>query len=204
MSTKVDARPLVIATGDEGLQLNHGIRFAFAGSGYQLPYFDEALKILQKKLDQPLVLVSSQEDDWLAAELQSKNPNLYQETLSKFAKKHGLKYVGQMDYGDPRDLDDQLTRGHLVRPQKIHVADHIRFTTGGGEQTFNLRHFVVSADFLADLDYQKAQAIINAQIEFYQELIGKKLKFTQENSGSLGEKAAAKNQAVLDKILAAH
>jgi hypothetical protein len=193
--------PWVIASGDEGLQLNCGVRFGFVGSGYELPYFAQAAAALQNKLPQKLVLVSLQEDDWLSAKLKTKNPNLYQETLLKFAKAHKIKYVGQLDYGDPRDLDDQLTRGHIVRPQKIHVADQICFTLGGGEQKYNLRQLVVSADYLHALTPKQALAIIKTQVDFYRELLGRPLKFTRDAGGILDDKTKQKNAAVLDKVL---
>lgn len=200
MATKPLA-PLVIASSDEGLQLNFGVRFGFTGSGYGLPHFATAIKALAKKLPQPLVLASLQEDDWLAAQLQSKNPNLYQETLANFAKKHALSYVGQFDYGDPRDLSDNLTRGHIVRPQKIHVADQICFTLGGGEQTFNLRQLIISADYLFALTPQQGLEILQPQIDFYRHLLGNKLKFTSETGGILAEKLVAQNQQKLTQIL---
>jgi hypothetical protein len=202
MNPQQQAPPLVIASGDEGLQLNFGTRFGFLGSGYNLPYFAQAVIALQKKLPQKLVLISLQEDDWLAAQLKTKNPNLYQETLQKFARTHKITYVGQLDYGDPRDLGDNLTRGHIVRPQKIHVADQICFTLGGGEQTYNLRQLIISADYLSGLTFKQAKTIIDFQIDFYQKLLNRPLKFTRETKGILDEKTTTKNAAVLDKILA--
>lgn len=194
--------PLVIASSDEGLQLNFGVRFGFTGSGYNLPHFAKAIQALAKKLPQPLVLASLQEDDWLANELSSKNPNLYQETLEKFAKEHQLSYVGQLDYGDPRDLNDNLTRGHIVRPQKIHVADQICFTLGGGEQTFNLRQIIISADYLFALTPKQGVEIISKQVNFYRQLLGNKLKFARETDGILADTVKTANAKKLDAILA--
>jgi hypothetical protein len=201
MTTKKCAVPLVIASGDEGLQLNNGTRFGFVGSGYGLPHFSRAVAALEKKLPQKLVLVSLQEDDWLSEQLQTKNPNLYQETLRDFAKSEKLKYVGQLDYGDPRDLDDNVTRGHIVRPPKVHVADQICFTCGGGEQTYNLRQLIISADYLFGLTPKQALEIIGVQVAFYQKLLGRKLKLTKESTGCLDDKVKAKNIAVLEKVL---
>lgn len=202
MTASKKIAPLVISSSDEGLQLNFGVRFGFTGSGYNLPHFSQAIQALQKKLPQPLVLASLQEDDWLAHQLSSKNPNLYQETLAKFANKHGLDYVGQFDYGDPRDLNDNLTRGHIVRPQKIHVADQICFTLGGGEQTFNLRQIIISADYLFALTPKQGLEIIGEQVNFYRQLLGNKLKFTQETTGILAPSLVDKNQEKLQQILA--
>lgn len=201
MTIEHKAIPYVIASGDEGLQLNCGIRFGFAGSGYELPYFAQALDILKQLTDNHLVLVSLQEDDWMSEKLQTKNPNLYQETLEKFAIEHQLKYVGQIDYGDPRDLSDGITRGHIVRPQKIHVADQICFTTGGGEQVYNLRQFIISADYLHALKLSAAQELIKSQIDFYQQLAGRPLDFVRQTEGNLPAEISLKNQKILDQIL---
>ncbi len=194
--------PMVITAGDEGVQLNQGQRLGIVGSGYQLPHFEKIVKVLKKLYAKSgLVLTSVQEDDWLAEKLDSRNPNLYQETLESLAVKVGVEYVGQLDYGDPRDLDDGVTRGHLVRPQKIHVADRIVFTTGGGEQIYNLRKIVVSADFLFGLSEKEANEVIRTQIDFYQALLKKKLKFEVETEGDLEEKKQQVNQEILEKIL---
>ena len=201
MSKQEQITPLVIASGDEGLQINNGVRFAFVGSGYQLPGFAEALAVLRKTVTQPLVLASMQEDDWLSEKLQSKNPNLYQETLKAWAEENQLSYVGQFDYGDPRDLDDGVTRGHIVRPPKIHVADQICFTLGGGEQTFNLRQVVISADYVYGLQLEQVKQIIGQQVDFYQQLLGKKLKAQIDDSGPLPDELKKRNQNALAQVL---
>lgn len=202
MSEQQVVNPLVITSGDEGVQLNVGTRLGFIGSGFALPGFEAAVKTLKKLFKKrDLVLVSIQEDDWLAEKLQTHNPNLYQENITKVAKANKLTYVGQLDYGDPRNLEDNATRGHLVRPPKIHVADRIIFTVGGGEQNFNLRKIVVSADYLFDLNEDEAEEIITTQVKFYHQLIKKTPKFEIEEEGELEAEIKAKNKAVLEKIL---
>ena len=202
MSEQQVVNPLVITAGDEGVQLNVGTRLGFIGSGFALPGFVAAIKVLKKIFKKRnLVLVSIQEDDWLAEKLQTHNPNLYQETVAKVAKENKLIYVGQLDYGDPRDLEDGLTRGHLVRPPKIHVADRIIFTIGGGEQNFNLRKIVLSADYLFALSEAEAEEIITTQVEFYRQLLKKPLKFEIEEAGELEAEIKAKNKTILEKIL---
>ncbi len=193
--------PLVVTSGDEGVQLNAGTRFGFVGSGYQLPHFDLAIKALRQASGQELVLASTQEDDWLAEKLQSRNPNLYQETLENFAQEQKLTYVGQLDYGDPRDLSDGQTRGHLVRPQKIHVADQLLFTIGGGEQNYNLRQVVVSADYLFALSEDQAKEMIDLQVSFYQKVLAKELKFVVEKAGAWDEKLKKDNELKLKAII---
>ncbi len=194
--------PMVITSGDEGVQLNNGIRLGFLGSGFNLPNFDQAVAILKKiNHEDGLVLASVQEDDWLAEELQTHNPNLYQENIGKWAKKHKLTYVGQLDYGDPRDLDDGVTRGHIVRPPKIHVADRLIFTIGGGEQNYNLRKVVISADYLFGLTEEEGKEIIMTQVDFYKKILKKELKIEIEEEGELSDDAKAANKAALEKIL---
>lgn len=195
--------PWVIASGDEGLQLNSGVRFAFAGSGFHLPHFDLALQALRQLMPakQSLYLASMQEDDWLSRELQSKNPNLYQEQLTSFATQNNLTYAGQFDYGDPRELDETGIKGHLVRPPKVHVADRICLTVGGGEQTYNLRHFVISADFVSALQPKEAQELITTQIDFYRQLTGEDLPVTFETDGPLSAEVKKANQQVLASFL---
>jgi hypothetical protein len=201
MSTAPASTSYIIASGDEGLQLNSGRRLGFVGSGYGLEFFPQALKVLRADLSSNLVLTSTQEDDWLAVQLKSKNPNLYQETLTKFAADHDLPYIGQFDYGDPRELDDHLTKGHLVRPQKIHVADQICFTIGGGEDTYNLRQLVISADYLHGLTPKQAAAIITTQVQFYRQLLARSLKFSVATAGSLADNFKNRNKTALDQIL---
>ena len=193
--------PLVITSGDEGVQLNAGVRFAFVGSGYDLPHFSSAVKALQKIFKQDFVLASVQEDNWLALKLASHNPNLYQSTLAVLADEQHLAYVGQFDYGDPRDLNDSSVRGHIVRPPKIHVADQVIFTLGGGEQNFNLRKFVISADYVASLPFEQAASLIKTQVDFYQTLVKKPLKFSYETDGPLADELKQQNQAIVERIL---
>ncbi|MDR0463340.1 MAG: hypothetical protein LBG64_03935 [Pseudomonadales bacterium] len=193
---------LVISSSDEGVQLNSGTRIGFVGSGYDLPHFSKAVKSLKKHLPLDLKMASSQEDDWLLEKLESKNPNLYRETVEKLAKEEDVKYIGQLDFGDPRALDDEVTKGHLVRPPKIHVADSICFTCGGGEQVFNLRNIVLSADFANDLTTKQLGELMQAQIDFYKKVLNRDdLTFVIETDGILGKKLAEKNQAALMKAL---
>jgi hypothetical protein len=191
----------IITSSDEGVQLNEGTRFGFVGSGYELPNFALAVKALAKTLGETPALVSSQEDDWLAEKLDSRNPNLYRDTVEKLAKEVSVNYIGQLDFGDPRVLDDGETKGHLVRPPKIHVADTICFTCGGGEQTFNLRNIVLSADFASEMKSKDLAILMETQVQFCERLIGHELEFVFELEGELGEKRAKKNQAALLKAL---
>jgi len=185
---------LVIASGDEGLQLNSGRRLAFVGAGYGLDYFDLAVKALTADLGSHPVLISAQEDDWLAAKLESKNQAIYDEKLREFAAGAGLDYAGQIDFGDPKDLTDGV-RGHLVRPPKIHVAEQICLTVGGGEQVYSLRQFVISADYAHALRSDQVQALIGTQIDYYNHLVGKKLRVVMSDEGNMSDKLKIANKA---------
>ena len=191
----------IISSSDEGVQLNVGTRLGFLGSGYQLPHFETAVKILKKYFAKDLKIASNQEDDWLLDKLESKNPNLYRSTIETLGKKNKLDYIGQLDFGDPRLMDDEISKGHLVRPPKVHIGDTICFTCGGGEQTFNLRNFVVSADFASQMPAKALKALLTTQIDFCTKLIGHTPNFTWELDGELGKDLATKNQTAVKAVL---
>ena len=198
--------PYVITGVDEGIQLNSGVRLAFAGCGMGLDGFEMALKILKKELPleatgEGLTMLSSQEDEWQDDYLESRNPVTVKEKFEEWATKCGVKYVGNLDFGDPKPYTEAI-KGHLVRPPKIHVADTICLSCGGGEQVFNLRHYVLSADWLFKADQKKAKELIAAEIAYCEKVAGKKLKFEYEIEGDLDPKIAAINKEFAEKIVA--
>lgn len=195
-----EVTPYVIASGDEGLQLNSGRRLGFAGAGYALPYFSEAVAVLSRDLGAKPVLASAQEDDWLAVKLESKNQTFYDETLAETAKGLGLVYAGQFDFGDPKDLEAGV-RGHLVRPPKIHVAEQIVITVGGGEVNYSLQQFVISADWAHALTPEQTKALLQVQIDFYSEIVGKKLPLIINEEGVLSQEIKAANRSQVDAVL---
>jgi len=190
----------VIASSDEGLQLNEGRRLGFVGAGYDLPYMKQVLAVLEYDLGTRPLLVSAQEDDWLAAKLESKNQAIYDEKLQDFAAGLGLEYAGQLDFGDPKDLSGGV-RGHLVRPPKIHVAEQICLTVGGGEETYSLEQFVISADFAHGLDAELVTALIGSQIDFCQQLLGHPLKVVVSDKGPLSAALKTANKAKIASLI---
>jgi hypothetical protein len=195
--------PYVITCGDEGVQINEGTRLAFVGAGFDLPGFHEAVKILKKLFGTKIRLASSQENDWVKekmqlAEWEQTNASAQQQTEA-LADKERLMYSGYLPFADPRKLKYSI-KGHMVRPKKVHVANKICFTLGGGEQTYNLGCYQISADWVASAPKKLVESVIKPQVEFYKKIAGVKLKLVYELRGELGEKLAAKNLKALQKI----
>jgi len=119
--------------------------------------------------------------------------------LALFAGVSGLLYVGYLPFADPRKLKYDI-KGHMVRPKKVHVANKICFTLGGGEQTYNLGCYQISADWVGSAPKKIVEQVILPQLEFYKKLSGIKLPLVYELAGVLGEKVAQKNLKALEKI----
>jgi len=194
----------VITCGDEGVQINEGRRLAFAGAGFRLEGFSEAVSALKSLFGKKLAIASSEENAWVQKQLNlhewdQVNASMEQH-IEALGDREKLLYAGHVTFTDPRVLAPGI-KAHMVRPHGIHIANKICFTLGGGEQTFNLGCYVISADWLAEAGLRVARPIIEAQIAFYKGLAKKDLVFTFEESGELGEKVAKQNRKVLDKIL---
>ena len=58
------------------------------------------------------------------------------------------------------------------------------------------------ADYLFALTSKQGLEIIGEQVNFYRQLLGNKLKFTQETAGILAPSLVDKNQEKLQQILA--
>lgn len=203
ISSQEKSPPYVIACGDEGVQINHGRRLAFVGSGFQLAGFSEVVTILKKIFPSKIVLVANQQSDWFKKKLNftswkqvDKEAQLH---VAQLAKQEALLYAGFIPFSDPENLKYAI-KGHMVRPKDIHVANKIVFTLAGGEQTFNLGCYQISADWVSQAPLKLVKLVINEQINFYQDLAGKKLIFIFEEAGDLGSKQAQKNKRVLEKI----
>lgn len=195
--------PYIITCGDEGVQINIGVRLAFAGAGYELPGFHDAVKILKKLFGTKLFIVASQENDWIKDKMKlsdwDQTNASAQQQISALADKERLKYAGIMPFADPKKLKYGL-KGHMVRPKKVHVANKICFTLGGGEQIYNLGCYKISADWVGNAPKKLVESVILPQVEFYKKLSGGKLKLVYEINGKLGEKQAKKNLKALQKI----
>lgn len=194
----------VIACGDEGVQLNEGIRLGVVGAGFRLTHFSELLTELKKTFSDELRIVSNEENEWvkekLALSTWEQVTASSQQHIEALADKEGLLYSGFLPFSDPKVLKHGV-KGHMVRPHGVHIANKICFTVGGGEQKYNLGRFVISADWVALAPEQLVQSIISEQVAFYQKLVGEtKLTFVCEEAGELGAEKAAANKKTLEKL----
>lgn len=193
----------VVACGDEGVQLNEGIRLGFAGSGFRLSEFSQVVPILKQLFGKKIAIVSHEESDWVKQQLSLSNWEQVnassQQHIQAVADKEKLQYAGFLPFADPKQLEHDV-KGHMVRPHGIHIANKLCFTLAGGEQKFNLGCYVISADWVAEADTKLVKAVIQPQVEFYTKLNrGEKLEVIFEEEGALGAEAAAKNKATLKK-----
>lgn len=202
--------PLVIACGDEGVQINEGCRFAFVGAGFRLEGFADALKALKKTLknyptkDKKLRVVANYENAWIKEQLDLNDWDeasaSMQQKVEALADKNGLLYSGELPFADPEELEHGV-KGHMVRPKGIHIANKICFTVAGGEEVYNLGQYLISADWLVEADQETAKQVIGAQVEFYQKLAkGMPLSFIVQDEGPLGEEVADANKKVLKSL----
>ncbi len=195
----------VVACGDEGVQLNEGIRLGVVGAGFRVTDFSEVVKALKKTFSShELRIVSNEENEWIKQKLELNTWEQVtassQQHLEALADREGLLYAGFLPFADPKVLEHGV-KGHMVRPHGIHIANKICFTVGGGEQKFNLGQFVISADWVSDAPEAVVMHALSEQVAFYQKLAGEtKLKYVCEENGNLGTEKAAKNKAVLEKL----
>lgn len=193
----------VIACGDEGVQINEGTRLAVVGSGFRLDGFSEVVQIFKKLFGADLAIASNEENEWIKQKLDLKlweqvNASS-QQHIQAVADREELTYAGYLPFADPKELAGEI-KGHMVRPHGIHIANKISFTLGGGEQTYNLGSYVISADWVAEAPEQLVKDVIGAQVEFYTKLAKRDLQVVTEEGGELGEAVAAANKAVLEKL----
>lgn len=199
--------PLVIACGDEGVQINTGRRLAFLGAGLKLKNFSQVLVALRQMaavhpnvLDQQLRVVANEENAYVKEVLNlndfdEANASM-QQHLQALADQENLLYAGILPFADPLELNFNV-KGHMVRPRNIHVANKICFTLAGGETTYNLGQYLISADWLAFADQALAKSILDTQIKFYEKLAKKPLQLVIEEQGDLPSEIVAKNKALL-------
>lgn len=195
--------PFVITCGDEGVQINEGARLGFVGAGFRLDGFSEVVTILKKIFGKDIRIAASEENDWLKQQLDLSNWEQVnasaQQHIQALADTEKLLYAGFLPFSDPKNLDHEI-RGHMVRPHGIHIANKICFTLGGGEQTYNLGNYVISADWVAEAPTKLVKSVIGTQVEFYKKLAkNNDLEIVLEEAGELGEKVAAANKKALQK-----
>lgn len=193
--------PYVITCGDEGVQINVGRKIAVVGAGLRVEDFEKVLPFLRQTLGDTLAIASSQENDWAKQVLdlndwEQVNASVQQHTQA-MADQLGLSYAGYLPFSDPQQLQ-QGVKGHMVRPHNVHIANSICFTLGGGEQTYHLGHFVISADWVAKAPTDLVRSFMQTQIDFYTKLSKlDSLIIVLEEKGDLGEEIAAANKQKL-------
>lgn len=195
----------VVTCVDEGVQINVGKRLGFVGAGLDLPRFDDVVQVLKAVFGEHIAMAANEENDWVKQQQglrdwQQVNATM-QQKLEALADQVGLQYAGYLPFSDPKQLKHGV-KGHMVRPHKVHIANKISFTCGGGEQTYNLGNFVISADWLHAADKKLAQELITSQVAFLQRLSSEgKLEYVFETTGDLAEETAQTNLKLLRKIL---
>lgn len=193
----------VIACGDEGVQLNQGVRLGFAGSGLKLAGFSQVVKILKKLFKDKIAVVATEENDWIREKLGLNNWEQVtassQQHVEALADREGLLYSGFVPFADPQELAHGV-KAHMVRPKGIHIANKICFTLGGGENKFNLGNYVISADWVHMADIEVVKSMILPQLDFYKKLAGDDAKIVFDYNGELGIDIAKKNAEVLKKL----
>ena len=136
----------VITCGDDGVQINEGVRLGVAGAGVEVEHFSEVVKALKKIFGKELCVVASAENDWIKQSFELNDYHQADATMQQqteaMADREGLKYAGFLPFADPKPLKYEI-KGHMVRPRGVHIANKISFTLAGGEQTYNLGNFVV-------------------------------------------------------------
>lgn len=203
--TNAASQPFVITCGDEGVQINVGRRLGFVGAGFRLEGFDQVVPVLNKLFGETMAICSSEENDWAKQKLSlvewgQVNAST-QQHIEALADQLKINYAGYLPFSDPKQLKHDV-KGHMVRPHKVHIANKISFTCGGGEQIYNLGNYVISADWVHLVPKKLAKALITDQVAFYQSLAGKtQLNFVFETNGVLGEKIALKNQKIVESVL---
>lgn len=194
----------VITCGDEGVQINEGTRLGFAGAGFRIPHFSEVVRVLKDRLGNDLRIAASEENDWIKQTLSLDDWDqvnaVMEQHVTALADREGLKYAGLLPFTDPKQLDHDV-KGHMVRPQGIHIATKVSFTLAGGEQKYHLGCFVLSAEWVSGVSKEVAKEVITTQLDFYRSLVKKPLQFTFEEEGELDSALVAENKAVVEEIL---
>lgn len=194
----------VITCGDEGVQINEGIRLAVVGAGFKVEGFSEIVAILKRLLGDKLRIAASEENDWIKQQLdlstwEQTNASA-QQHIQALADSEKLLYAGCLPFADPQELDHGI-KGHMVRPHGIHIATKITFTFGGGEQTYHLGQFLISAEWVSEAPRELVKSVIKKQVDFYTSLSnGQNLPFSFQLGGELGEEKALKNKQVLTEL----
>lgn len=193
----------VITCGDEGVQINEGTRLGILGAGFKMAGFSQVVVVLKKLLGKDIRIVASAENEWVKNHLEldgwEQTDASMQQQIEALADKNELLYSGITPFTDPRQLKHGI-KGHMVRPKGIHIANNICFTLAGGEQTYHLGHYLISAEWVSSVDKKLAKEFITTQVEFYKKQAKMDLDFVFETEGELGTEVAEKNQKVLESF----
>ena len=128
MSTAKLSQNYVITCGDEGVQINHGIRLAFAGSGFRLKGFSQAVKATKKLFEVELNIVSQEENGWIKEQLELSDWRqvnvMSQQHTEALAGKEDLVYVGHLAFTDPKQLKNLSPEERKKRIDKHFKSPH--------------------------------------------------------------------------------
>jgi len=125
MTETLESQEFVITDGDEGVQINEGIRLGFAGAGYGLDGFTEVAALLKKVLSKDIRIAASAESAWIKQQLSLEDweqvDAMAQQHTQALADQNGLLYAGFLPFADPQEIDHEI-KGHMVRPRGMHLA----------------------------------------------------------------------------------
>ena len=193
----------VITCGDEGVQINEGTRLAVVGAGLNVDGFSEVVKALKELFGSDIAIAASEENAWVKQQLDlgtwEQADASMQQHIDALADKEGLQYSGILPFADPQELEHEI-KGHMVRPRGIHIGTTITFTLDGGEQTYHLGQYLISAEWITKVDPELAKKIIATQVEHYKSIGGQDLVFSVQQGGELGEEFAAATKAKLEEF----
>lgn len=170
------------------------------GAGFKIDGFPQVVKALKKLLSKNIRVVANEENEWVKNHLDLDNweqaSASMQQQVEALADENKLAYAGLIPFADPKQLKHQI-KGHMVRPRGIHIANKICFTLAGGEQTYHLGHYVISAEWVSEVDKKIAKELLTTQVEFYKKQSKMDLEFEFETEGQLDQKIVEKNKKVL-------
>lgn len=192
----------VITCGDEGVQVNVGTRLSMVGAGVGIEGFTEVVKSLKQLFGESISIAASAENDWvkqhLSLDTYEQADATMQQQVEALADKEKLQYAGIIPFSDPRELKTGV-KAHMVRPKGVHFANKVCFTLSGGEQTYSLGNYLISAEWITMVDEKLAKQLIDSQVEFYTKLAGQPLKVVFEERGVLTPEQVAASKALLEK-----
>jgi hypothetical protein len=198
--------PYVITCADDGVQINEGTRLGIAGCGLGLEGISEVVAGLKTVLDTEeanIAIAPSQENDWTKekfelADVEQADATM-QQRVQALAEQEDLDYAGFIKFTDPEEMAYGI-KAHMVRPKGMHIGNQIAFTLGGGEFKYHLGYYLLSAEWISEVDLDLAKAFLDEQIEFYRELAGSELPIVFELAGDLPSETAERNHELVLKL----